>query len=308
MATLIQKYLFDDESFYAANFSDGQKVSFFRTLPYEETVNNKEYVEILDYEKATSGVKESNKFAIGLCSCRHEKLHIGEKKCNVPLETCSSFRGGADYSIRYGFAKEVSKSKMLENIARSKELGLVINVDNAQRNISFMCHCCKCCCNMLLGITKHGYPNTIVSSTYIAEVDESKCKSYDRCYEVCPIDCIERVPVENPTSKKETKPKIDESRCIGCGICAVKCPAGAIKMVKRKQRVIHPATIYERLMLQCLERGTLQYQLFDNPESITQKAMRALVGGFLRLPPVKKALMSDMLRSSFFRSLMRFKI
>ena len=311
LSRFLYEYLheyFGDNSFYAANFGHGEQVSFARTLPYEEAISVTDGVEILDYEKAAALIEESNKFAIGLCSCRRGKEILGKKTCDTPLETCSSFGGGADYSIRHGFAKEVSKSEMLENIARSKELGLVLNVDNAQRNIGFMCHCCKCCCDILLGITKHGYPNTIVSSTYIAEVDESKCKSYDRCYEVCPIDCIERVPVENPTSKKKTKPKIDESRCIGCGICAVKCPAGAIKMVKRKQRVIHPATIYEQIILQCLERGTLQYQLFDNPESITQKAMRALVGGFLRLPPVKKALMSDMLRSSFLRSLMRFKI
>jgi len=116
------------------------------------------------------------------------------------------------------------------------------------------------------------------------------------------------IPVENLTSKKKEIPKIDTSRCLGCGVCALKCPTEAIKLVKRKQRVIHPETTYERLMLQCLERGTLQNQLFDNPQSITQKAMRAVVGGFLRLPPVKKALMSDMLRSKFLASLMRFKI
>lgn len=198
------------------------------------------------------------------------RKNIGKKTCDTPLETCTSIGGGAYYTIRHGFAKEISKSEALENLAKFKELGLVVNVDNVQKDVSFMCHCCKCCCNLLCGVNKHGYPNSVVSSTYIAEVDESKCRNYDRCYEVCPVDCIERVTVESPTSNKKTKPKIDESRCIGCGICAAKCPAGAIKMVKRKQRVIHPATIYERLMLQSLERGTLQYQLFDNPENITQ--------------------------------------
>jgi len=74
-------------------------------------------------------------------------------------------------------------------------------------------------------------------------------------------------------------------------------------LVKRKQRVMHPETTFERVILQCLERGTLQNQLFDNPQSLTQKVMRGLVGGFLRLPPVKKALMSDLLRSSFLASM-----
>jgi hypothetical protein len=52
-------------------------------------------------------------------------------------------------------------------------------------------------------------------------------------------------------------------------------------------------------MLQSLEKGNLQYQIFDNPCDITQKVMRAFLGAFLRLPPVKKALLSNLLRSSF---------
>lgn len=52
-------------------------------------------------------------------------------------------------------------------------------------------------------------------------------------------------------------------------------------------------------MLSSLERGNLQNQIFDNPQSITQEFMRTFIGGFLRLSPVKRALMSDLFRSSF---------
>ena len=55
--------------------------------------------------------------------------------------------------------------------------------------------------------------------------------------------------------------------------------------------------------LRCLERGTLQNQLFDDPGRLSQKAMRGIAGGFLRLPPVKKALMTDTLRSRFLSSI-----
>ena len=72
-----------------------------------------------------------------------------------------------------------------------------------------------------------------------------------------------------------------------------------MKLVKRDKRVIHPETTFERVILQSLERGTLQHQLFGNPEKITQKVIKGFVGGFLKLPPVKRALMSETLRSSF---------
>ena len=56
-------------------------------------------------------------------------------------------------------------------------------------------------------------------------------------------------------------------------------------------------------MLYSLERGTLQNQLFDDPSSITQDFLRAFLGGFLNLKPVKRALVSDALRSSFLSTL-----
>jgi hypothetical protein len=47
----------------------------------------------------------------------------------------------------------------------------------------------------------------------------------------------------------------------------------------------------------------LQNQLFDNPASLTHAFARACLGGFLRLTPVKRALMSDALRSRFLGAL-----
>jgi ferredoxin len=107
------------------------------------------------------------------------------------------------------------------------------------------------------------------------------------------------VPIENPQTKKKKDAVIDASICLGCGVCALHCKNGAVSLVKRDQRVLHPETTFERVILQSLERGTLQNQLFDDPQSIGQKFMRGVVGGFLRLPPVKASLMSDTLRSSF---------
>jgi Na+-translocating ferredoxin:NAD+ oxidoreductase RNF subunit RnfB len=280
-----------DDSFWAANFTKDKKISPLRTLPHEEAVEESEYVEVLDYEKATSIVENAKKFCIGICSCRHEKLHVGEKKCDVPLDTCSSFDAAADYLIKHNLGKEVSKTEMLENLDRSREMGLVFCADNVKKDVTFICHCCSCCCNIMLGINKFGYPNILVTSSYIAQVDEKECAACETCVESCPINAIEMLPEENP--------KINESLCIGCGVCALNCQTGALKLVKRKQRVLHPEDTFERVVLQCLERGTLQNQMFRNPQSLTHKFMRGIVGAFLKLPPVKKSLMSDTLRSSF---------
>ncbi len=302
-ARLFHEYMATDPAYAEANLGAGQKVTPLRTLPHEEAVRDSAHLEILDYEKAGAIVEQSNKFSMALCPCRHEATHLGTKTCTTPLDNCSSFGIGADYLIRHKLAREVSKTEMLENVARSKELGLVLNADNVQKNLTFMCHCCKCCCEALNGISKYGYPNTIVTSTYVAETEETFCIGCGKCAKLCPIDVIQMVPIENPTTKKKANPRINTAHCLGCGVCGLKCNKKAIKLVKRQQRVIHPETTFERIMLQALERGTLQNQIFDHPNKITHKFMRGVIGGFLKLTPVKKALMSDTMRSRFLGSM-----
>jgi ferredoxin len=288
---------------YAANAKKGEKVSSLRTLPHEDAINPSEYMEVLDYEKATSIIESSKKFSVGICSCRHEKLHVGEKGCDVPLEKCSSFDGAAEYLTRNNLAKEVSKSEMMENLALSIETGLVLCADNVKRDVTFICHCCKDCCNALAGISKFGYPNAIVTSSFIAKNDPDNCIGCGKCGKACPINAIQMVPIENPQTKKKKEAVIDTSICLGCGVCALKCNEDAVILVRREKRVLHPENTFERVILQSLERGTLQNLMFNNPQSITQKFMRGFVGGFLRLPPVKAAVMSDMLRSSFLNTM-----
>lgn len=300
-AKLFHEYM--DRSFYEANFGKGQKTWIFRALPHEETIKESDFTEVLDYEKASALIEENNKFAIGLCSCRHEKIHLGGKNCDVPLESCSQFGYAAEMMIKNNLAREVTKSEMMEHFASSREMGLVLTSDNVQKNIRFVCHCCKCCCNVLQGISKYGYPNTIVTSNYLVEINDDGCIGCGKCAKACPINAIAMHAEETTSVKRKMTPHVGTSICLGCGVCALQCPKGSCKLTKREQRVIHPETTFERLMLQCLERGTLQNQIFANPQTINEKFMRVFVGAFLKLSPVKKTLLSDKLRSHFLNAM-----
>ena len=290
-------------SFLAANFADGQQVSVARTLPHEGARPAGSHVEILDYERASALVEQASKFAVGACSCRHEKHHLGTKECDIPIESCTTLGHAADFVIRRGLSREIDRAQMKDRIAQSREQGLVLNADNVQQQATFICHCCSCCCNLLLGIRRSGYPNTVVSASVCARPDPAKCNGCGQCVAACPIEAIElRRPTED-ASRKLARPRVDEAVCLGCGVCVVRCSTGAMGLDQRQRRVFHPATTFERVMLMSLERGNLQDQLLDNPNSKTEAFGRALLGGFLRLRPVKRALVSDALRSRFLQSL-----
>jgi ferredoxin len=299
LSRLFSRYLLGEDGPMVKNYGNGQQLARMRAMPHEGVIEPSDYVEVLDYEKATAIIEENDKFSIGYCACRHEKLHLGEKQCDVPLDSCTSFGRAADYLVRNDMAREADRSEMLDNLARSRDFGLVLLADNTRTNATFICNCCSCCCNALASMRKFDYSHLVVPSTLKPVFEDETCKGCGSCAKACPVNAIEMVSLGNPDPEKKKRPRVDESACLGCGVCALKCKTGSIQLVKSDRRVIHPETTFERVILQSLERGTLQYQLFDNPNSRTHRFLQVFFGAFLNLPPTKRLILSDTFRSSF---------
>lgn len=56
-----------------------------------------------------------------------------------------------------------------------------------------------------------------------ARIDGALCAGVDACVKVCPVNAISGQPGSAHT--------VDQSKCIGCGMCAARCPKKAIEMV-----------------------------------------------------------------------------
>jgi electron transport complex protein RnfB len=65
----------------------------------------------------------------------------------------------------------------------------------------------------------------------LAVVRGDNCTGCEACIEVCPVDCIYKVPGEELPSVQSFV-DIDLERCIGCNLCERWCPWDAIDMVE----------------------------------------------------------------------------
>ena len=167
----------------------------------------------------------------------------------------------------------------------AKEKRLVLNADNVRKDASFICLCCSCCCNVLGSIRRFGLPNILVTSRFIAEL--RRLRAAPAAGRAPRRARSRRSAWATPRSgggARDRRPSVDASFCIGCGVCGLACSARAMRLVPRTQRVILPENTVERVILQALERGTLQNFIVDNPNLASARFLRALLGAFLALP------------------------
>ena len=74
----------------------------------------------------------------------------------------------------------------------------------------------------------------------LAVVRADNCTGCEACIEVCPVDCIYKVPGEDQPSLQSFV-DIDLERCIGCALCERWCPWDAIDMVDSVEIAEHVA-------------------------------------------------------------------
>ena len=56
--------------------------------------------------------------------------------------------------------------------------------------------------------------------------------------------------------------------------------------------------------MMAIERGKLQNLIFDNQVLSSHRAMAALLGGILKLPPIQQALVSEQIKSRFVETML----
>ncbi len=303
LSELFYQYINVEEDFIKDLFL-GMDTKLGRVFVNEPVLMTEKTNHILDYERATHIIEDADFIGVGTCFCRHKNFHLGIPcKLNAPMETCLTFGNVARSLAEHGgYTRPIDKSEALEILEMSYGYNLVQMGENVRERPAFMCNCCGCCCEALNAVRRFAPMQPIATTNYLPKINPDECVSCGKCEKVCPILAISMQEREASVDKK--KPVIDETICLGCGVCARNCPKKAITLQRRPVEVITPVNSTHRFVLQAIEKGTLQNLVFDNQAFANHRAMAAVFGTILRLPPLKQAMASRQFKSVYLDHLL----
>ncbi len=310
-----QKYLSELYYQYMNVEEDFVKDLFFatetrlgRVFVQEPVLMNEKTNHILDYERATHIVEEAKYIGLGTCYCRHKAYHAGHPcEIDAPWDVCLTFDNVARSLAEHGeYARLISKEEAMDVLERSYDSNLVQIGENVREHPAFICNCCGCCCEALQAARKFSPMQPVATTNYIPKVSLETCIGCGKCAKVCPVLAIAIEEAKEPKegAKKKKHAKIDTEICLGCGVCARNCPTKAITLEHRPVQVITPVNSTHRFVLQAIEKGTLQNLIFDNQAFANHRAMAAVFGTILKLPPLKQALASKQFQSVYLDKLL----
>jgi len=304
LSAIFYDYINQEDDFVRDLFAGGD-TQLGRTYVNENVLSTENSLNILDYERASEIVKTASVIGIGTCYCRHKMQHAG-KNCNAPLDDiCMTFNGCADSLTRHGIAKKVDIAEGLDVLQKARDYNLLQIGENVQEKPSFICNCCGCCCEALTAARKLGFLNTVFTTNFIPEITEDKCDGCGKCVSLCPVEAMTLVSANDPVNPNRKKARLNHKICLGCGVCLSGCRKNALKLESREKRTITPVDSVHRIVLMAIERGKLQNLIFDNQAFFSHRAMAAIMGAILKLPPIKQALASQQFRSRYLVSLIR---
>lgn len=303
LSELFYQYMNIEEDFIKNLFTPGE-TKLGRVYVNEEVLSNENELQVLDYERASEVIKSAAPIGIGICYCRHKMEHLG-KNCDAPMDICMTFNGSADSLTRHGIARRVGASEGIDLLQKARDYNLVQFGENVQQNVNFICNCCGCCCEALIAARKFGFLNPVHTTCFIPSIDEEKCNGCGKCVLLCPVEAMTLVSSNDPVNPNRKKAKVHQEICLGCGLCLKGCSKKAVELSSRKERVITPVNSVHRVVTMAIERGKLQNLIFDNQIMFSHRAMAAVLGVILKLPPIKQALANQQFKSRYLASLIR---
>lgn len=171
----------------AGNFPVGK--GLMRVIPIEQAIKGE--TRKASYEEVSKYLNENDKFSVSDCSCRTARAVMGEGCGHLKEDICIQMGHAAEYYIRTGRGKEITREQAFEIIKKAEADGLVHQIPNTDGSgkTHAICNCCGCSCLSLR--TAEMFLNTdMVRSNYVSKVDKDKCVACGECVENCHVNAL----------------------------------------------------------------------------------------------------------------------
>ena len=250
-----------------------------RAIPIERTVDDDR--QLLPYEDVKKVLDSYTYFCVTQCGCRWRKnLSDETPDCKHPTDNCLHFDRLAHYVVDNGLGKEITRQEAEDVLRKSAELGLVYGINNQQMGTDTICSCCSCCCMWFDGMRKlkKAGSGTMSPSNYRIKAEDQTCTGCGLCVKRCPMDALQ-LKDEPAVKGRKTVVTADDGKeksltnktgkvvtanadlCIGCGVCAYKCPSKSLTLV-RNEVEHHPPQTGRDWVMQYVQ-DTLSYRISD---------------------------------------------
>ncbi len=303
LAELFYQYLNVEEEFIKQLFCNGE-TQLGRVLVNETALSAENSLHVLDYERAAEIIRTAGHIGVGICYCRHKMEHVG-RACAAEQDICLTLNNTAASLTRHGIARGIDVAEGLDLLQKARAQKLVQFGENVRRSVNFICNCCGCCCEAMIAARRFGFLHPVHTSNFMPVIEEAACSGCGKCVEACPVEAMGLVTANDPRNSKSKVARVNQDLCLGCAVCVAACPGDSITLASRPQRVITPLNSTHRAVVMAIERGKLQNLIFDIQAHWNHRAMAAILGVILKLPPVKQAMASRQMKSRYLEYLIR---
>ncbi|WP_350343084.1 FAD-dependent oxidoreductase [Proteinivorax tanatarense] len=176
-----------------------------RVIPIEESIQGE--TRRASYEEVSKYLNENDVFSVSDCSCRTSREAMGEGCGHLKEEMCIQLGHAAEYYIRTGRGREITREEAFEIIDKAEKNGLMHSIPNLDGpgKTHAICNCCGCSCFALRIAGMFNNPD-MIRSNYVSKVDKEKCVACGECIENCPTNALklgQKVCTKTPLEEKE---------------------------------------------------------------------------------------------------------
>ena len=215
-----------------------------RVIPIQSAIDGN--MKAVPYERLSYYLDKYDTFSLSDCSCRRSRRILNQGCGHLEKDMCIQMGTGAEYYIRTGRGRQVSRKEVEEILKKAEEAGLMHQMPNIEGlgETAAICNCCACSCFAMRVATLFNTPDAI-RSNYVSQVDTDKCVACGQCVENCPTNALRlgqklctKTPLKEKTYakvrdhvwlKKNWNPDYRENRKdvveTGTSPCKTACPA-----------------------------------------------------------------------------------